>query len=268
VLPRFHNQRQAVLLAREMQSAIAAYPGIITLINLGLGAVVTLMLYIMGMPNPMLWGVMTALLNYVPYLGPALTVVVLTFVALLTYPTCGEALLVALLFLAITSVEGYIITPLAVSTRLTLNPLLILLSLLFWYWMWGIVGALLTVPILVCVKATLERLGEHSTFCSPTRLTYLRVAAGNDGVTLSEEGWDTTGLRWATRLLSARWSTHRPPSGKKKHQCDDQADDEQNPGDVGRGTGDTGKTEQSGDDRNDQKNHCPVKHMTPHSMGG
>jgi len=164
ILPHFRNQRQVVLIAQEIQSAIATYLGTITLINLGLGAAVTLMLYLMDMPNPVLWGVMTALLNYVPYLGPALTAVVLTLIALLSYPSFSEALLVPLLFLAMTSVEGYIITPLTVGSRLTLNPLLILLSLLFWFWMWGMVGALLTVPILVCIKVTMDRLQSAKPF--------------------------------------------------------------------------------------------------------
>lgn len=156
-LPRFHEQRQAVLIAQEIESSISTYLATITVINLLLGAVVAGMLHLMQMPNPVLWGVTAGLLNFLPYFGPAVTTLILTFVALLSYPTLSEALLVPAMFLLITSIEGYFVTPLAVGTRLTLNPLLIFVSVVFWYWMWGIVGALLTVPILVCIKVTLDR---------------------------------------------------------------------------------------------------------------
>ncbi len=158
-LPHFHEQRQIVEIAQEIEEAISRYLATITVINLLLGIIVAVVMYLIGMPNPVLWGVVTALLNYMPYLGPAVTAVILGMVALLTYPSIGHALLVPVLFLSITSLEGYVITPMAAGTRLTLNPLLIFVSLMFWFWLWGIVGALLTVPILVCVKVTLERVG-------------------------------------------------------------------------------------------------------------
>jgi predicted PurR-regulated permease PerM len=156
-LPHFREQRQAVLIAHEVESAITAYLATITIINMLLGIVVGGAMYLLGMPNPVLWGVMAGVNNYVPYLGPAITAAVLGFVALLSYPTVAEALLVPGVFLVITSLEGYVITPMAVGHRLTLNPMLIMLSLLFWFWMWGVVGALLTVPALVCLKVILER---------------------------------------------------------------------------------------------------------------
>ncbi|MGD2074005.1 MAG: AI-2E family transporter, partial [Gammaproteobacteria bacterium] len=136
-LPHFREQRRAVLIAHDVESAITVYLGTITLINIVLGVVVGGLMYLMGMPNPVLWGVMAGVNNYVPYLGPAITAAVLAFVALLSYPSVAEALLVPGAFLIITSLEGYIITPMAVGRRLTLNPLLIMLSLLFWFWMWG-----------------------------------------------------------------------------------------------------------------------------------
>lgn len=157
ILPHFRDQRQAVLIAQEVENAVTVYLATITVINLLLGAVVGGVMYLMDMPNPMLWGVMAGVNNYIPYLGPAITALVLTFVALLSYPTITEALLVPGVFLVITSLEGYVITPMAVGHRLTLNPLLIMLSLVFWFWMWGVVGALLTVPALVCVKVIFER---------------------------------------------------------------------------------------------------------------
>ena len=157
-LPSFHDQRQAVLVAQDIESAVSTYLATISIINLGLGAVVAGVLYLLGMPNPVLWGAVTALLNFVPYLGPAVTAAILAVVALMTYPTIGQALVVPAAFLAITSMEGYFVTPMAVGKRLILNPLLIFVSLVFWFWLWGIIGALLTVPILVCVKVTLDRI--------------------------------------------------------------------------------------------------------------
>ncbi|MFN2329991.1 MAG: AI-2E family transporter [Chromatocurvus sp.] len=162
-LPRFHNQRQVVEIAQEIEDSVTKYLTTITVINLTLGVVVSGAMYVMEVPNPVLWGVVAALFNYVPYLGPAVTAVILGFVALLTFEGIGEALLVPAVFLTITSLEGYVITPLAVGSRLTLNPLIIFLSLVFWFWMWGIVGSLLTVPILVCIKVTLDRVGTQKT---------------------------------------------------------------------------------------------------------
>jgi predicted PurR-regulated permease PerM len=156
-LPHFREQRRAVVIAQKVESAITAYLATITIINLALGAVVGGAMYLMDMPNPVLWGVLAGVNNYVPYLGPAVTAVVLAFVALLSYQTIGEALMIPGVFLLITSVEGYIVTPMAVGRQFTLNPLLIMLSVLFWFALWGVVGALLTVPALVCIKVVLER---------------------------------------------------------------------------------------------------------------
>lgn len=160
-LPRFRNQRQLVEIAQQIEESVATYLATITVINMALGVAVAAAMHVMEMPNPALWGVVAALCNFVPYLGPAVTAVILSFVALLTFEDLGEALLVPAVFLVITSLEGYFVTPMAVGSRLTLNPLIIFVSLVFWYWMWGIVGVLLTVPILVCVKVTLERLDAY-----------------------------------------------------------------------------------------------------------
>lgn len=154
-LPQFRDRRDAVVLVREIQHSITVYLATITIINVVLGLVVAVAMYLLEMPNPLLWGVVAGLLNYVPYLGPAITALILAFAAALSFPTLGEAVLVPATFVAITVVEAYFITPFAVGNRLTLNPLLIMLALIIWFWLWGIIGALLTVPILVCVKEVL-----------------------------------------------------------------------------------------------------------------
>ncbi|MCP5353290.1 MAG: AI-2E family transporter [Chromatiales bacterium] len=155
-LPRFRDRREAVVLVKEVEHSITVYLATISLINLVLGIVVAVVMHLLGMPNPLLWGVVAGVLNYIPYLGPAITAIILAFAAVLSFPTLGEALVVPTVFLMITAIEGNFITPYAVGSQLTLNPLLIFLSLLLWFWMWGIIGALLTVPILVCVKAVLD----------------------------------------------------------------------------------------------------------------
>lgn len=159
--PKFASRRAVVAIADDIQHFVATYLATITLINIGLGAVVAAVLYLLGMPNPILWGVLAAMLNYIPYLGPTVMALVLAFVALMTYPTLGEALLIPAVFLAITSLEGYIITPLAVGSRLSLNPLVIFVSLVFWFWMWGIIGGLLTVPLLVCIKVVVKHVADE-----------------------------------------------------------------------------------------------------------
>ncbi|MCB1800786.1 MAG: AI-2E family transporter [Gammaproteobacteria bacterium] len=154
-LPQFRDRRDAVMLVREIEHSITAYLSTITVINLALGVVVALAMFALQMPNPLLWGVVAGLLNYIPYLGPAITTLILAFAAALSFPTLGEAALVPAAFIVITVTEAYFITPFAVGNRLTLNPLLIMLALIIWFWLWGVMGALLTVPILVCIREVL-----------------------------------------------------------------------------------------------------------------
>lgn len=155
VMPRFSQRRDAVTLFRDVERSIARYLTTITFINIALGIVVAGVMYLLNMPNAALWGAVAGLLNYVPYVGPAITAVILAFAAALSFPSLGQAMLVPASFLLITAIEGNFITPSAVGSQLTLNPLLIFLTLILWFWMWGFIGALLTVPILVCVKAAL-----------------------------------------------------------------------------------------------------------------
>ena len=118
----------------------------VTIINAALGAIVAIGALLLGFPNPVIFGLLAALLNYVPYVGPAVMVVVLFGVGLVTFPSLGHALLAPLGFIALTTTEGHFITPTIVGRRITLNPLLIFLALAFWTWMWGPVGAFLAAP--------------------------------------------------------------------------------------------------------------------------
>lgn len=152
VLPGMREKRIAVLIARSIEHEVSRYLFTIALINTALGMVVGGIMFLLGMPNAVLWGVMAGVLNFIPYLGPAVTIMVLTAVALFTFESLGEALLRPLAFFVLTTLEGQLITPLILGRRLMLNPVVIFISLIFWAWMWGIVGALLAVPITMILK--------------------------------------------------------------------------------------------------------------------
>ncbi|HUP93444.1 MAG TPA: AI-2E family transporter [Burkholderiales bacterium] len=152
MLPTLTDKKKAVALARTIQTAMARYLFTITCINVGLGLATALMLHFLKMPNALLWGVMVALLNYIPYIGPAVSGAILTIVAFITFDDLGEILLVPLCYFALETFEGQFVTPLLTGRSLTLNPVMIFLSMLLWGWMWGVVGALIAVPILMTLK--------------------------------------------------------------------------------------------------------------------
>jgi predicted PurR-regulated permease PerM len=152
VLDTFEDKKRAVGVARAIQHDMARYLFTITCINAALGVTVGFALYLLGMPNPVLWGVMVALFNYVPYLGAATNLVVLTVVAFLTFDELWDVLLVPAVYLVIEIIEGQIITPILTGRSLTLNPVVIFLAMLLWTWLWGVVGALIAVPLLMTFK--------------------------------------------------------------------------------------------------------------------
>lgn len=146
------NRHAVIEIARRLEQDVSAYLLTITLINVGLGVAVGLALWWLDMPNPVLWGTMACLLNFVPYLGAMVGVVVVAVVAMLSFDTASAALLPPLAYLALTAVEGSFVTPTIVGQRLTLNPLMIFSGIIFWGWMWGVGGALLAVPLLAVFK--------------------------------------------------------------------------------------------------------------------
>ncbi len=166
VLQHEADKRRAVHIARSMERQMVRYLVTKTVINGALGVVVAGATYAMGMPDPALWGFMVALLNYMPYLGAAVSAVVLGGVALVTFPEPGHALLVPGVFIALATVEGQLITPAVLGQRLALNPVVIFVAMVIWGWIWGVVGVLLAVPITVSVKiicdhvSSLRHLGE------------------------------------------------------------------------------------------------------------
>ncbi len=151
-LPKYSDRKQAVLIARTIEHDISRYLFTVALINTALGSIVGTVMFLMGMPNPVLWGAMAGLLNFIPYLGPMVTLTVLAAVSLLTFESLSAALLRPAVFFALTTLEGQLVTPLILGRRLMLNPVVIFVGLIFWGWLWGIIGALLAVPLTMIMK--------------------------------------------------------------------------------------------------------------------
>lgn len=152
VLPSLADKKKAVDIARQIETDISTYLVTITIINVGLGAAVWGITTLLGVPNPLLWGVLAMVTNYIPYLGAIIMIVILAMVGFLTFKDTTQALMVPLSFVGLNILESYLVTPMVLGRRLTLNPVVIFLALTFWGWLWGITGALLAVPIMVVFK--------------------------------------------------------------------------------------------------------------------
>ena len=152
LLTQLNYQHEAMMIIDEIGRRISVYLGTVTVINIGLGATVTVAMILLGMPNPLLWGVLAGLLNFIPYLGALVGVIVLSLVAILTFETLAHALLVSAVYIVLTTFEGYFLTPAILGRQLTLNPVTLFIGVIFWGWLWGIGGILLAVPILATFK--------------------------------------------------------------------------------------------------------------------
>ena len=146
------HQRNTVNMGHLIQREISRYLLTITIINFCLGIIVTLAFAAIGMPNPILWGTMAALMNFIPYIGALCSSVVVTLISFVTFDTLPHIFLAPVVFLIITGLEGQIITPQILGNRFAMNPFVVFLSIVFWGWLWGIVGALLAFPLLVSAK--------------------------------------------------------------------------------------------------------------------
>ena len=156
ILPRLEDKVAAVDLSRELEQNISSYLLTVSLINLGLGLVVGVSMHFLEMPNPYLWGIMVAVLNFVPYLGPLASVIILTLAAYVTFEDLGRALLVSGVYFAVNAVESYLVTPAILGRRMSMNPVAIFIAMMFFGWAWGIYGLLLAVPILAMLKLLCE----------------------------------------------------------------------------------------------------------------
>jgi predicted PurR-regulated permease PerM len=152
ILPTYKDKRQAVDLSQQIEDNVSAYLLTITIMNAVVGVATGLAMWACGLGDPVLWGVLAFFLNYVPIIGPFAGVLVFLLAGLLTIDTFWQALLPAGIYLVIHVIEGETITPMLLARRFTLNPVIVIVSLIFWFWMWGVPGAILAVPMLAIAK--------------------------------------------------------------------------------------------------------------------
>ncbi|HCC80940.1 MULTISPECIES: AI-2E family transporter [unclassified Methylophaga] len=169
IMPTFKDKRNAIRISYDIERKLSNYLFAITLINAVLGIAIGVSMWLLGMPNPILFGVLAFAFNFVPYLGAIVGVAIAALVGLLTFDHTGAALLPALAYLTLTIIEGQFATPYFVGRRLEMNPVVIFLSVALWAWLWSIVGMLVAVPLLVAVRTFCEhipRLQAFGTFLS------------------------------------------------------------------------------------------------------
>jgi predicted PurR-regulated permease PerM len=164
IMPRFSSKRQVVEISQQIERDISAYLATITVMNAAVGIATALAMWLTGVGDPILWGTVAFLLNYVPILGPALGVLIFLLAGLLTIDTLWQALLPAGLYMGFILIEGETVTPMLLARRFTLNPVLVVISLVFWFWMWGIPGVILSVPMLAITKIICDRVRPLAAF--------------------------------------------------------------------------------------------------------
>jgi predicted PurR-regulated permease PerM len=164
ILPNFKEKRQVVELSQDVEKNISAYLVTITLMNAAVGLATGIAMYLTGIGDPVLWGVGAFLLNFVPIMGPLLGVGIFLLAGLLVIDTLWLALLPAAFYFAIHVAEGEIITPVLLARRFTLNPVLVIIALIFWFWMWGVPGAILAVPMLAITKIVCDGIRPLAAF--------------------------------------------------------------------------------------------------------
>jgi predicted PurR-regulated permease PerM len=162
VLVVFFDEREARLrtlrIMNDIEHNLTGYLSIVVVINIAVGICGGLAAWVAGLPDPVAWAVLGFILNFIPYIGALIMEAGLFMVGLVTFPTLTLALLAPLLFLALATLEGHFITPSIMGRRLTLNPLTVFLSLVFWAWLWGPVGAFLAVPLLIMALVVVDHL--------------------------------------------------------------------------------------------------------------
>jgi predicted PurR-regulated permease PerM len=134
---------------------------VFSLICAGLGATMALTLWLLEFPNPILWGTMIMFLTYIPYIGHAVGILIISIISIVTFDNYFQMILPPLCYLLFSALEGQVITPMLLGSRLDLNPLIVLINLFFWGWLWGISGFLISVPLLLCFKIILKYLPEN-----------------------------------------------------------------------------------------------------------
>jgi predicted PurR-regulated permease PerM len=164
ILPRFRDKRQVVDIAQQIERDISAYLVTVTIMNLLVGIAAAALTYAVGINDPLLWGAFAFVLNYLPILGPAVCFGIFLVIGLLSFDSLGQSCLAAAGYMIIHLIEGQAVTPVLLARRFTLNPVLIMFAIVFWYWMWGVPGAVLAVPMLAITKIVCDRIRSLSAF--------------------------------------------------------------------------------------------------------
>jgi predicted PurR-regulated permease PerM len=162
VLPSLRDKKLAVEISHQIEHDVSKYLLAITIINAFFGAAIATAMYFLGLPNPILWGVMAGFLHFIPFLGAAVGIIVVTMVAVVTLASTAMIALVPISYFGLNLLEEYIVVPLIIGRRLMLNPVVIFLWLIFWGWLWGVPGALMAVPLLAIVKIICEHVESLS----------------------------------------------------------------------------------------------------------
>ncbi|HKP28216.1 MAG TPA: AI-2E family transporter [Gemmatimonadales bacterium] len=170
ILPVFSDKKKAVGITREIEVQFSRYLSTVTVINICLGLVIWALLQVVGMPNAALWGFLAGLTNFVPYIGGVVTTFAIFFAALMSFEDTGKILLMPGIYLAVNLIESNLVTPILLGRRLPLNNVALFVGLLLWWYLWGIPGAILAVPMMVALKIVcdhVERLAALGAFLGP-----------------------------------------------------------------------------------------------------
>jgi predicted PurR-regulated permease PerM len=157
IVPKFGGKRRVVEIAQQIETDISAYLVTITGMNAAVGLATAAVMWLTGIGDPILWGTVAFLLNFVPIIGPVVGVVIFIMAGALASDSLWLALVPAGLYLLIHVIEGEVLTPMLLAKRFTLNPVMVIVSLVFWFWMWGVPGAILSVPMLAVTKIVCDR---------------------------------------------------------------------------------------------------------------
>jgi predicted PurR-regulated permease PerM len=160
ILPTLENKKVAVEIYRQIEKDVSTYLSVVTLIYIGFGCVIGTAMYFFGLPNAPLWGVMAAILAYIPYLGALVGIVTVTIVAILTFDDIYRIIMVPSVYFILDNIQGNLIVPMVLGRRLSLNPVVIFVWLIFCGWIWGIIGALLAVPLLAVIKIICDQVEQ------------------------------------------------------------------------------------------------------------
>jgi predicted PurR-regulated permease PerM len=158
ILPRLSDKKQAVEIVNEIENGISGYLMSITAINAALGLLTGVAFYFCGMPSPILWGTVAFCFNFIPFVGPLCAAAIFFMAGLLTFDSNWLALLPVGIYVGLILLEGQLVTPTVLARRFSLNPVAVVVSLIFWFWMWGTPGALLAVPMLAAFKVVCDHI--------------------------------------------------------------------------------------------------------------